>query len=379
VDDDCSGVADDGCAEEHCGALASSETWSQGDHVVTCDVSVDNGYVLSIDPGANIEMDTGTSVTVGTTGSGELYAVGTSTNAIVFTSHQTTPQAGDWDGVYLGSGTSGNTSLDFVKFEYGGAGNACLDVDASVNLGLSDIKAHYCSGSGIHQRGVPVTITDADLQYNGSNGIYVKTGSGLMSFSGTVTNNSSYPVSIPASVADQLDVSTSTYSGNTSDYIALRGDTITADLTLPGVDVDYRVVGDVSVEHSVNYPVLTIDNVTVEMASNTNLKVGVSTWGDVQILTSTVTSSKNTPGNGDWGTISLGSHASSSSIDNSTIEYGGGGTTGGMIECDQGYGALTNSTIQSSATWGVYATTSGCLLTLSGNSYSNNTSGDVNF
>ena len=379
VDDDCSGVADDGCAEEHCGALASSETWAAGDHLVTCDVTVDNNYVLSIDPGAKIAMDSGTSVKVGTLGSGEIYAIGSSLDPVVFTSHQSPPSAGDWDGVYIGSGTTGNTDLQYVTFEYGGAGNACLDIDASVNLALTDIKAEYCQGSGIHQRGTPVTITNADLQYNGANGIYVKTGSGLSSFSGTVSNNTSYPVSIPASVADMLDVTSSTYSGNTVDYIALRADTINANLTLPVADVDYRVVGKLTVEDSVNYPVLTIDNVTVEMAGSTSIEVGTSTWGDIQILTATVTSAEPTPGNGDWGTISLGSHVSSSSITNSTIEYGGGGTTGGTIECDQAYGAITNSTIQYSATWGVYATTSGCLLNLSGNTYGNNTSGDVNF
>ena len=49
-----------------------------------------------------------------------------------------------------------------------------------------------------------------------------------------------------------------------------------------------------------------------------------------------------------------------------------------MIECDNAGGNITNSVIQHSATYGIY-TDSTCGLTLSGNTYANNTSGDTNF
>ena len=375
VDDDCSGVADDGCVEEHCGNISSSETWAAGDHELTCDVEVLGGATLTIEDGAKIAMHTGTRLIIGDTGAGELYADGSSAG-IYFTSAASSPAAGDWDSVFVGSKATGSTYLNGLNLEYGGSGGACLEFDASVSMTLSDSTVQDCSGYGIYVDGT-VGLDDISVTNASDCGVYVADTGGLLGLTGTLSGNGSYPISIPISVADQLDASTSSYKGNTRDSIELRGGAVVADLTLPQVDVDYRITDDVHVYDS-SGPQLTFDQITVEMASGVAIGVGQSGPGDLQILTSTVTSDQASPLNGDWSAITLGGNASSTVIQNSTIEYGGGGTAGGMIECDNAGGNITNSVIQHSATYGIY-TDSTCGLTLSGNTYANNTSGDTNF
>ena len=51
---------------------------------------------------------------------GAIYVRGTEDNPVVFTSSRETPQAGDWNGIWLLSGTTSDSEINFARFEYGG-------------------------------------------------------------------------------------------------------------------------------------------------------------------------------------------------------------------------------------------------------------------
>ena len=383
IDDDCTGVADDGCAEQHCNDITSNETWAAGDHEVTCSFDIHGGAALTIQAGATVYMNSGTSISVGGSGSGELYADAASSSAITFTSvailDGNSPLAGDWDAIYLGAGHTGQTTFNNVLIEYGGTGDACLDIDSSVSVDFIDLTVLNCQNAGVIVSGSGnPSFDNAYLASNGTMGLRVEDNAGLNGFSGTVTGNGAYPVSLPTKVADKLDATSSSYLGNGSDQIELRGGTIDGATTLTALDVDYRMTASTKIEGSGGAN-LTLQGVTVEMASGVNIKVGQTSPGDLVILTSTVTPAKANPSNGEWGALQFGTSTSSlSTIDNSTIEYGGGHGANGMIECEGASATVSGSTIQNSGSWGIY-TSQTCGMTLTNNTYVSNTGGDVNF
>jgi len=51
---------------------------------------------------------------------GAIYVRGTEDKPVVFTSSRETPQAGDWNGISLLSGTTSDSEINFARFEYGG-------------------------------------------------------------------------------------------------------------------------------------------------------------------------------------------------------------------------------------------------------------------
>ena len=65
----------------HCGTLSGNETWSAGVHVVTCDVVVPNGVVLTVSPGAIVKFKKTTDLII----HGKILALGVSSNPIYFT------------------------------------------------------------------------------------------------------------------------------------------------------------------------------------------------------------------------------------------------------------------------------------------------------
>ncbi|MEW6104391.1 MAG: right-handed parallel beta-helix repeat-containing protein, partial [bacterium] len=89
------------------GTITGDTTWnfSGSPYIATETVYVADGVKLTIDPGVTIRFATETSLIC----YGTLNAIGTAIGTITFTSSQTTPMAGDWNGIKLsGSGANGS-------------------------------------------------------------------------------------------------------------------------------------------------------------------------------------------------------------------------------------------------------------------------------
>lgn len=112
--------------------ITTNTTWNAGDIILLQNkVYVTNGATLTIQPGAIIRGEKSTEATLIISRGSKIYAVGTSTNPIIFTSNFAIGSRGlgDWGGVVLcGAGRTnapGGTAiieggLDAVKANYGG-------------------------------------------------------------------------------------------------------------------------------------------------------------------------------------------------------------------------------------------------------------------
>ena len=87
----------------HCGAISVNETWTAGNniHVVTCDVTVEPGVTLTIEPGAIIKLQFDDSLFI----DGKLTAIGTANAPIYFTSYFDDSVGGDTNGDGPSTGT----------------------------------------------------------------------------------------------------------------------------------------------------------------------------------------------------------------------------------------------------------------------------------
>jgi YD repeat-containing protein len=100
------------------GNLSYSTTWPSSYNlplVVADDLLVESGVDLTLDPGTVMLFDYDAGLFV----NGQLHAVGTSVAPISFTSAETPPGIGDWDGIFLDGG-DGLTRLAYCDISYAG-------------------------------------------------------------------------------------------------------------------------------------------------------------------------------------------------------------------------------------------------------------------
>lgn len=85
-------------------------------------IGTENGCELILQPGTNIEVMNGRAIYVGkyVDKPGGLKAIGTTENPVIFTSENSTPEAGDWEHIQFGPGTKTGSVLDNCILEYAG-------------------------------------------------------------------------------------------------------------------------------------------------------------------------------------------------------------------------------------------------------------------
>ena len=83
------------------GTLTEDLTLETGEYVMTEALIVPDGITLTINPGVLVRANVGADVFLAVAQGGTILAEGTSTNPIVFTSNDATPNPGDWGGIIV--------------------------------------------------------------------------------------------------------------------------------------------------------------------------------------------------------------------------------------------------------------------------------------
>lgn len=145
-------------------------TWD-GQIFLSEDVTLSDGADLTILPGTTIYFDPGVEIIVDHSSS-KIIAEGTSSNPIVFTSSESSPAAGDWDGIEM-QGT-GNV-FEHVLIEYATTGLYFRNNNNTVEYSTIRNNSSY----GIRTAGLNAStyaeliVSNSYIHNNGSHGVYL--------------------------------------------------------------------------------------------------------------------------------------------------------------------------------------------------------------
>lgn len=201
-----------GRATEHCGELEGDEVWASGEHVVTCDVIVDEASLL-VEAGAKVDFAENAGIVVGEEATGTLTVAGTAEAVVRFS-------GAGWAGLRLGEWATAS-SLTHLAVE-----------GAPVSIENAAVSAVSLSITG---------APDCALALAGEG---LAEGSGPLDLSG----NEDAPVCAALGTVHTLPAGESRYTGNGDDKVVMQGGTIAGtvrwlDLGVPfeaedGIDLD---------------------------------------------------------------------------------------------------------------------------------------------
>jgi|GEM_PF-5041188 len=325
----------------HTGNLTESETWTADSvHLVTGDIEIKNGAVLTMEEGCVVRFVEGKRIRVGHDGIGGLIAEGT-----IFTSVVENPTPGMWDGITFSANCLPSSKLDNCIIEYGG-GNGYGNV--------------FVEDGG-------VTITNDTLRYSSSNGIYFLGEGQALSFEGNViTDNVVYPATVDCNYLGRLTGSSLT--GNGRDTIIVGGTLVETDATWDTLGVPFRITRLFEIAEGATLTI--VPGNTLSFDPGSGIAVGKSSSGtliadgtDKMIV---FTSSEPSPEPGAWEGLSFGEFAGSGCLlDSCIIEYGAE-TQPGNIHVKDAEISVTNTRVHHSAQYGMYFEGEGRFSSLDG-------------
>ena len=127
--------------------------------VTVCDEDGSSGTAtLVLEPGFRLAFARGSGLMIGKNDGWEYYgalsAVGTASRPITLTSHEPSPQPGDWQGIQFRGPAARESVIEHCLIEYGGEGdqgNLVLDRTSAVTISSNTIR--NSSAAGIYARG----------------------------------------------------------------------------------------------------------------------------------------------------------------------------------------------------------------------------------
>jgi hypothetical protein len=333
----------------HGGLITANETWTAANnpHLVSSDIDVAGGAVLTIGNGCQVYFADGKRIRVGYAGPGGLKADGTT-----FTSVSDTPTRGIWDGLGFAAQTDEASYLDNCTIEYGGG-------NGFGNIFVTD-------GA--------VSITDCTIENSSTDGVYFLGAGHATSFTGNViTDNAGYPVTVPCNYLGGLQGSS--LIGNEKDTVIVGGTSVTASASWDTLGVPFLFLQKFTINNGAT--ITLVPGLTLCFNSKAGIIVGAGSAGTLiadgtekQIL---FTSTAPSPAAGEWDGLYFDQFAGASCLlANCLIEFAGETQAGAVYVADAAI-AMNGCTIRHSGGYGVYLTGDGRFSSFENNTLTANT------
>ncbi len=351
--------------------IKSNETWvSENTYIIEGNVDVNSNAVLTIEAGTTIKFEADAELSIAYyNGFGAIKAIGTEDKPILFTSNASSKNAGDWEIIWLDSGSSGS-EFNYCNFEYGGGYSELYGM-----VYLKDTKASF---------------TNCSFTNSASYGLSLDTDAGLTAFENNTFNNCyRNPLLIYGNYLHNLG------TGNnfaTATSILVMEDDLdnSGTFTWKNQGVPYNFNGYFRIGSASGTTIVIEPGTHINMSSNSEIIVAdhSSKFGIIQAIGTAekpilIGSASPFPAAGDWRGIWLyeGTGAGTT-FEYCTISYGGGYSFGGNILFMKDVGAnvnISNTTISNSDKYGIYRSNVNYdLPTLTNVNFVSNTSGDYN-
>jgi len=349
---------------EHSGNITEDETWPEGTHLITSDVSV-SGAILTIEPGAVIRFAAGRGLYIGNSSNSAgavLIADGTAEKPITFTSAATNKSPGDWDFIGFYAGASATSSMQYCIVEYGGGYNQKY--------------------GEIYIDGTSVSIDNCTVRHSSTVGIGLTSDGWFRSFTGnTLSDIATHPVNMYGNYVHTIGEGNQI---NTDRGVFVEGDDVEMeDATWQKLNVPYVVGGDLYVGSATGTTLTLMPGTELRMGSGTGLHVGYGssefgrlvaegTESEHIVFTSSAPEAARSPG--DWDYLAFYEGAgNNSSLSYCDFSYGGGYSGNyGMIHVDGSRISMTHCSVTLSESQGVSLRNDASFTGFSDNSFGNN-------
>lgn len=175
-------------------------------YVTNANIQINGSSDLTINAGEILKFNGSLGVTV----SGRLYVNGIEGNMATFTSNETAPSAGDWQGLIFNTSEASNSDLNYLNVSYATVGIFCDGSSPTITNSVITI----CSDNGILSDGASPIINDVEISNNGDGvgftdaGLFVISSSPIIENSTLINNpdgdfliqSNSHPVSLNSSL-----------------------------------------------------------------------------------------------------------------------------------------------------------------------------------
>ncbi len=394
----------------HSGNL-NTQTWYSADnpHIITGNVTVNDGETLTIEAGCEIKFDGNYRLVV----YGALHADGTTTDHIIFTSNDASPDKGDWRNIHF-SGSDVGTYMDYCDISYGGSSKnngSVLLQSPDGNVSLSNCLIENSDGHGIREDWNSSSLSSCTIRDNDKSGLYLN-GTGTIINDCSVTNNGNYGIYI--NNGGDPSISNSTISNNSRTGIYVRKDygipiissctinnndgyairtyatncgSIIGSMSISGNTTNKIWVGkaymtsDTWYDHGVPYYIT--DNIYVESGNTFTIMPGtelqfkgkykLEVWGAL-IANGTdsehilFTSGKSNPKKGDWKYIYLNGAEAGTLLNYCDVFYSGSSLASVVVESSGSNVTISNCNISNGSNdgiifrWNTLSSISNCVI-----------------
>ncbi len=343
-------------------AVAGTITWKNLNvpYYFNGETDIDNA-TLTIEPGTIFKFDINGGLYFGWAGSTTLFANGTSTMPIVFTSNASAPTAGAWKGLYFYEHNLQNTSMTYCDINYAGKTNEQAIELSYTKLTFSNNIVHNSAGLGIKAYGESSFVA---MQSN------------------TISNCATHAIEISAESIHTLGTGNAITCNTGYGILVTGGNLEIASATWKKHTVPYIINAEVGIHSN-----LTIEAGTIlQFATNGSMYFGWSTNAQLNAIGTAnspiiFTSSVSSPAAGAWKGIEFYTNTSTNTVlDYCKFLYAGKGTDNTRAAVTLNYVngiTIKNCEFKDSNGYAIYRYNSSLSANSTGNTFTNCVLGQI--